>query len=89
MFAFIPLTGPPVGGVDSRSSSVIIWIDTDGRVASYSASQSQYGVGAGPDRGQRERLAADAPRSNANYQPCGALHGGSDRMVSPDENATL
>jgi hypothetical protein len=53
---FIPLVGAFVGGADSRSSSVIIWIATDGTLQSYSASQSQYGIGrgleAGPDPGQ-------------------------------------
>ena len=53
---FIPLVGPFVGGADSRSSNVIIWIGTDGKLESYSASQSQYGIGrgleAGPDPGQ-------------------------------------
>jgi hypothetical protein len=48
---FIPLIGPFVGGADSRSSSVVIWIDADGKLASYSISQSQYGVGRGLDAG--------------------------------------
>jgi len=52
---FIPLVGPFIGGADSRATSVIIWIGMDGRLESYSASQSQFGTGrnleAGPDPG--------------------------------------
>src|SRR4051812_3739873 len=33
--SFIPLVGPFVGGADSRSSSVIIWIGADGRLENY------------------------------------------------------
>ncbi len=53
---FIPLVGAFVGGADIRSSSAIVWIGTDGTLESFSASQSQYGIGrgleAGPDPGR-------------------------------------
>src|SRR5271170_507965 len=60
---FIPLIGPFVGGADSRSSSVIIWIDSDGKLANYSASQSQYGIGRGLDAGPDPGRVPDQPRS--------------------------
>lgn len=60
---FIPLIGPLVGGADSRSTMVMIWIGADGTLASYSASQSQMGTGrnleAGPDPGR----VPDQPRT--------------------------
>jgi hypothetical protein len=60
---FIPLVGPFVGGADSRSSNVIIWIGTDGKLESYSASQSQYGMGRGLEAGSDPGRVPDQPRT--------------------------
>ena len=60
---FIPLIGPFVGGADSRSSNVIIWIAADGRLDTYSASQSQYGTGRGLEAGPNPGLVPDQPRA--------------------------
>jgi hypothetical protein len=60
---FIPLVGAFVGGADSRSSSVIIWISTDGRLENYSASQSQYGIGRGLEAGSDPGPVPNQPRA--------------------------
>jgi hypothetical protein len=65
---FIPLIGPFVGGADSRSSNVIIWIGTDGTLASYSASQSQYGMGRGLEAGSDPGRVPDQPRATGQAQ---------------------
>lgn len=61
---FIPLIGPFVGGADSRSSSVIIWIARDGTLDTYSASQSEYGIGRGLDAGPNPGSIPDQPRAS-------------------------
>lgn len=45
--SFIPFIGPFVGGVDSRSNSVVFMFGADGKMLDYHASQSQIGSGTG------------------------------------------
>jgi len=60
---FIPLIGPFVGGADSHSNSAIIWIAKDGTLDTYSASQSQYGIGRGLEAGPSPGRVSDQPRT--------------------------
>jgi hypothetical protein len=60
--SFIPIVGVFVGGADSRASNVIIWIDTDGKLDSYSVSQSQVGAGQGLEAGSDPGRVPDQPR---------------------------
>ncbi|MCP5411442.1 MAG: hypothetical protein H6924_04815 [Alphaproteobacteria bacterium] len=60
---FIPLVGAFVGGADSRSTNVIIWIDAQNRLASWSTSQSLYGVGRGLDAGPAYGPVPNQPRT--------------------------
>jgi len=60
---FIPLIGPFIGGADSHSSSAIIWIAKDGTLDTYSASQSQYGIGRGLEAGPNPGGVSDQPRT--------------------------
>jgi hypothetical protein len=66
---FIPLLGPFVDGADSRSSNAIVWLNADGRLESYSASQSQYGIGRGLEAGPDPGRVPDQPRTS------GGAHG--------------
>jgi hypothetical protein len=60
---FIPIVGAFMGGADSRSSSVVIWINAVGKLEGYSASQSQYGIGRGLEAGANPGPIADQPRT--------------------------
>ncbi len=62
---FIPLVGAFVGGADSRSSNVILWIDQEGKLASFSTSESQYGVGRGLEAGPTDGRVPNQPRVSA------------------------
>jgi hypothetical protein len=59
---FVPLVGAFMGGADTRSSSAIVWIGTDGTLESFSASQSQYGIGRGLDAGPSPGRVPTQPR---------------------------
>lgn len=59
---FVPLVGALMGGADTRSSSAIVWIGKDGTLESFSASQSQYGIGRGLDAGPSPGRVPDQPR---------------------------
>ena len=58
---FSSIVGPFIGGADSRSSNVILWISRDGTLETYSASQSQYGVGRNLEAG----AVPDQPRTTS------------------------
>ena len=60
---FLPIVGAFVGGSDSRSSNVILWIAKDGTLETYSASQSQYGIGRGLDAGRDLGPVPNQPRT--------------------------
>jgi hypothetical protein len=52
---FIPYVGVFVGGVDARSSSVILTFDAEGKLTNFTSSEGQMGMSTGITGGYQER----------------------------------